>query len=144
STAPLLLLHDVGAVVDLFDVAVAASSPLVVDRARAGIVHDHDLDPLGLHHAFLQCAHDLVVADHHRELQLSRHGYSGLIPTALTIRAVYSISRRIVALNSSGVLVATGKPMSSALARTSGELSMRTISSCRRATIVRGIPAGPK
>src|SRR6266849_9183882 len=142
--APTVLLHHVRAAVELVDVARVALRHLVVDRARAGIVGDGELDTLGLHRAVLQGAHDLVVADHHRELQLSRHGYSGLIPTALTIPAVYSISRRIVAMSSSGVLVATGKPMSSAFARTSGELSIRTISSCRRTTMARGMPAGPK
>src|SRR5207244_9264184 len=95
-----VLLHDVRAAVELVDVAGGASSHLVVDRARAGIVGDDELDALGLDRAVLQGADDLVVADHHRELQLSSHGYSGLIPTALTIRAVYSMSRRMVAMSS--------------------------------------------
>src|SRR5258708_4981840 len=142
--APAVLLHHVGAAVELVDVAGLAARDLVVDVARAGIARDRELDALGLDRAFLERAHDLVVADHHRELQLSRHGYSGLMPTALTIFAVYSISLRIVARSSSAVLVATGQPMSSAFARTSCHFSLLTISSCSRTTMVRGIPAGPK
>src|SRR4029077_2889779 len=100
-----------------------------VDHARAGVFRDDEIDALGLHFAFFQRAHDLVVPHHHRQAQFSRHGYSGLIPIALTIRAVVSTSRRIVALTSSGVPVAIGKPISSALARTAGDSSTRTISS---------------
>src|SRR5258708_35834437 len=99
---------------------------------------------LGFARLGLRGGDDLQVADRLRALQLPRHGYPGCTPTAVTIFAVYSISRRMVAVSSSGVLVATGKPMSSALARTSGEFSIRAISSCRRTTTACGMPAGPK
>jgi len=64
-----------------------------------------------------------------------------LIPTALTIRAVYSIcagwSRGLI-----GRARSHREAESSAFARTSGELSMRTISSVQRATTGRAFPAG--
>src|SRR5260221_13180472 len=117
--APTVLLHHVRAAVELVDVAGGASSHLVVDRARAGVVGDDELDTLGLHRAVLQGAHDLVVADHHRYLQPSRHGYSGLIPNPLTSAEVVSMSRRTAAFSPSGGLVAIVKPMPSALPDTS-------------------------
>src|SRR6185437_2538125 len=86
--AAMRLLHDVMPAIIFVDVASLAGGDLVVDRARAGIAVDDELDAFGLHRAVLQGAHDLVAAGQHAELQLAGRALGRLLRAAFAISAL--------------------------------------------------------
>ncbi len=69
----LVALHEIGADIGLAHVELGLARHAPVALARPHVGEDDELETVGLDHAFLERAHDLVVAARDGELDLSRH-----------------------------------------------------------------------